>query len=793
MSLNKLNCSIVLLSFLVIQIGWSQIEGQVISEDELPIPGVSVFAKETSNGTYTDVDGKFVLQIPDGKYTLIISSVGFRTQYIDVIVTNNIKTLSIKLDKKVDELSEVLVVGKSLAQQKREEAINIDVLSAANIRTRSSSPQQLLNTTSGVKVRQAGGLGSDTQISINGLQGNAIRFFRDDIPLDYLGRAFDLSILPLDNIEQVEIYKGVLPVALGSDALGGGINIVQRNTTKDYLDVTASAGSFNTYKTTMNGMYSIPNSKISIGLTGYYINSENNFKNEAPIINQDTGNRSFEDVERFHDGIESIFFEVNGQIKNTSWADMLTFRASYFDLNKEEQNGVLLTNAFGEVTSSEKSKIVSVRYKKGFGKLETDVFAAYTERNNTLIDTTGNRYNFRGEVVQTNATGGELGPFKSNIHLDFDIVTARLYLAYPVSDALALFASHNYIGQDRIGTNPPGQTIPGTDIDPLTVPASYDRNISALGIDINAFDTHFKNTFSLKRYAINTKAAATFQGDGDPFETSDDQYGISNAIKWSFSSSTFLRSSYEYAIRIPEPDEFFGDGLFIQSNVLLEPERSHNVNLGFQANLDTKAKYNLSLNGFYRFQEGLIFLRPQVPFSRYENVDDAEVLGLETSFKGNIPNISILPGRLSFYANITYQDIRRVNTGTNAEAALEGSRVPNIPFFFTSLGFDYEQSSIFQRKDKLRFFSTYNYTHQFYLFGLPKSQEGGLFQDASVNSTLIIPEQHVVDAGISYKWGASNFWINLDVNNLLDADIFDEFRVPRPGINYTIRLRYLIN
>ncbi len=793
MSLNKLNYSIVLLGFLVIQTGWSQIEGRVVSEDELPIPGVSVFSKETSYGTYTDVDGKFLLQIPDGKYTLIISSVGFRTQYMDLVVTDSNKTLSIKLDKEVDELNEVLVVGKSLAQQKREEAITIDVLSAENIRTRSSSPQQLLNATSGVKVRQAGGLGSDMQISINGLQGNAIRFFRDDIPLDYLGRAFDLSILPLDNIEQVEIYKGVLPVALGSDALGGGINIVQRNTTKDYLDVTASAGSFNTYKTTMNGMYSVPNSKISIGLTGYYINSENNFKNEAPIVNQDTGNRSFEDVERFHDGIESIFFEVNGQVKNTSWADLLTFRASYFDLNKEEQNGVLLTNAFGEVASSEKSKIVSVRYKKGFGKLEADVFAAYTERNNTLIDTTGNRYNFRGEVVQTNATGGELGSFKSNIHLDFDIVTARLYLAYPVSDALVLFASHNYIGQERIGSNPPGQTIPGTDIDPLTVPASYDRNISALGIDMNAFDNRLKNTFSVKRYAINTKAAAAFQGDGAPFETSDDQYGISNAIKWSFSPSTFLRSSYEYAIRIPEPDEFFGDGLFIQSNVLLEPERSHNVNLGFQTNLDTKAKYSLGLNGFYRFQEGLIFLRPQVPFSRYENVDDAEVLGLETSFKGNVPNTSFLPGKLSFYANITYQDIRRVNTGTNAEAALEGSRVPNIPFFFTSLGFDYEQGSIFQRKDKLRFFSTYNYTHQFYLFGLPKSQEGGLFQDASVNSSLIIPEQHVIDAGISYKWGASNFWINLDVNNLLDADIFDEFRVPRPGINYTIRLRYLIN
>ena len=54
--------------------------------------------------------------------------------------------------------------------------------------------------------------------------------------------------------ERVEVYKGVLPVNLGADALGGAVNIVSRRDA-NYLDATYSFGSFNTHKVSVNGAY----------------------------------------------------------------------------------------------------------------------------------------------------------------------------------------------------------------------------------------------------------------------------------------------------------------------------------------------------------------------------------------------------------------------------------------------------------------------------------------------------------------------------------------------------------
>ena len=64
-----------------------------------------------------------------------------------------------------------------------------------------------MNRASGVKIREEGGVGSDFDLSINGLSGNSVRYFIDGIPLDSKGSYVTLANLPVNLIDRVEIYK----------------------------------------------------------------------------------------------------------------------------------------------------------------------------------------------------------------------------------------------------------------------------------------------------------------------------------------------------------------------------------------------------------------------------------------------------------------------------------------------------------------------------------------------------------------------------------------------------------
>ena len=75
------------------------------------------------------------------------------------------------------------------------------------------------------------------------------------MPLDTKGSGVSLANLPINIIDRIEIYKGVVPASLGTDALGGAINIITKQEKKDYLDVSYGIGSFHTHKADLNAQF----------------------------------------------------------------------------------------------------------------------------------------------------------------------------------------------------------------------------------------------------------------------------------------------------------------------------------------------------------------------------------------------------------------------------------------------------------------------------------------------------------------------------------------------------------
>lgn len=122
----------------------------------------------------------------------------------------------------------------------------VTVIEVGEASARRASVADLIEREAGVRVRSKGGLGAFSSVSIRGSSGSEVAVFLDGVPLNRAASgAVDLSQLPVDDLERVEIYRGMPPPELGGQALGGAINLVTRKGRHgDGWQVTAGGGSF---------------------------------------------------------------------------------------------------------------------------------------------------------------------------------------------------------------------------------------------------------------------------------------------------------------------------------------------------------------------------------------------------------------------------------------------------------------------------------------------------------------------------------------------------------------------
>ncbi len=103
----------------------------------------------------------------------------------------------------------------------------------------------VLETAAGLQVRRYGGLGAVALPSIRGSDASRVTVLIDGVPLtDARTGVLDLSTLPLDRFERVEIHRGGLPAHLGGPGGAGAVNLVTRDAGRGVSELTFSAGSF---------------------------------------------------------------------------------------------------------------------------------------------------------------------------------------------------------------------------------------------------------------------------------------------------------------------------------------------------------------------------------------------------------------------------------------------------------------------------------------------------------------------------------------------------------------------
>lgn len=778
------------------------IYGRITFENGKPVHGASIYIQEGKYSGESDDKGNFLIKMPKGhSYRVVISYVGTLQKTVDADLTNqqDVK-LEVTLTESFSKLNEVSVVGKNSVQKAKEQIIKAEIVDTKGSQQQATTLVEMMNRSAGIRIRQSGGLGADNNIMLNGFQGKSIKTFKDGIPTDYLGSSFNLSTLPVNMLEQVEVYKGVLPTHLGADALGGAVNLVSRLGTGQYIAGSYELGSFNTQRATINLFYRPAGGKWFTGLDAFYNYSENNYHVIAGVPNQETANVIPERVKLFHNAYKQWYAEAYGGWKDVSWADEFRIGLTAFHMNRENQFASLMERPFGAAYGKQNAPVIpTVRYKKSWldGKLSVDQFMVYSSIKNLLADTLSGSYDWYGKYHAPVNPGqrGEAGtPRLADIR--FTNFTSRTGVNYQLNDRHGLAFNFVWNDNSRKGSDPYGPVSPGENpVDLQSLPADYSKLVGTVGLNSAFFDQKLQNLAQVKYYHSNALGQEVNVSTGrlkDGTSTaSSTTFGLAEALKWNLSSGSFFRLSGEWATRLPEQSEILGNGSYALSNFNLKPERSINGNLGF--GYSNGNRYGIEVNSFYRVTKDLILSLPvNLIYSQSSNVEQVRGIGLET-------DVYVQPlNWLRLNGNFTYQDFRLHNVTDPTMHYLEGARLRNMPFFFANLGTTVKFANAMLKGDRLQAYWYFSYVHQYYLDYIPKDAEPGgllgLWGEAKIDAPNIIPKQTVHTAGLVWSPLQNHpLSVNLECKNMLDAAVYDNFRVQNAGRSFHIKLNYILN
>lgn len=133
------------------------LHGKVVTTDGAPADYATVQLKGTGYGCTTDEKGLFNLQVPEGRYTLMVSSVGYETVEREVDTAKG-GHIHIKIKPVVTSLDEVVVVSTGVNRVKRS-AFNAVAVDAKELQNTTKNLSEALAKAPGMKLRESGGVG----------------------------------------------------------------------------------------------------------------------------------------------------------------------------------------------------------------------------------------------------------------------------------------------------------------------------------------------------------------------------------------------------------------------------------------------------------------------------------------------------------------------------------------------------------------------------------------------------------------------------------------------------------
>ncbi|MFT3922257.1 MAG: TonB-dependent siderophore myxochelin receptor MxcH [Myxococcales bacterium] len=664
---------------------------------------------------------------------------------------------------------EVTVRGRSKAETARRSAEAVHVVETAQAQRQSADLGEVLARTQGVGVQRAGGLGSDTRFSLNGLTDDQVRFYLDGVPLEFTGYPFGIANVPVNLVERVEIYRGVVPIRFGADALGGAVNLVSDERVRGtHASGSYQLGSFGTQRLTASARHLHEPSGWFTRVNGFFDSADNNYPMNIEIADAQ-GRERLTRVYRFHDGYRAGGANLETGVVGKPWAERLLVRGFFTQYDKQIQHNLLMTfSPYGDVDLKELSGGATLRYENTFARGVTlNAVAGYARRLTHYRDLGDCVYDWFGQCLRMRPQPGErVGRAQDQLYEE-NGVYGRATLAWKLSTVHALRASLSPTltgrdGDERREVNPAAR-------DPLDVERHLYGLVSGLEYQSSLLGGRLENALFAKDYLQVLRSE-------DPLsnglirrqDRATHRFGWGDSLRYAWADWIYAKSSYEWATRLPRADEIFGNAFPVGPNLKLAPEVSHNVNLGLNVDArDTRAgQLRANVNGFLRKADDLIVLVGDEQTATYQNVYSARSLGVEAAAGWTSKREYV-----ALDGNVTYVDFRNTST-KGAFAENEGDRIPNRPYLFGNGSARLQTKNVVATRDQLSLAWTTRYVHGF-LRGWEGIGTNKLGVDAQLlHSLALIYEVRNEARALSFTG---------EVQNLTDQAAYDFYGVLRPG------------
>ncbi len=769
----------------------SEVIGILSASNNSPLASATITVQENNQKAQSDHQGRFVLKnIKYGTYNLIISAVGYRTEKQVIKINQPVVQLpKMQLQEALHAIDEVEIIGRSTVQEIQRQPFNVTAIDAKKLYNTTLDIGQALNRVSGVRLRESGGVGSNMSFSINGFSGNQVKLFLDGIPMDNFGSSFQLNNIPINFAERVEVYKGVVPVWLGGDALGGAVNIVTKNEPGKYLDASYSYGSFNTHKTTVNTGY-IAKNGLTFTLSAFQNYSDNDYWVNVRAYDFET-EKYFppQRRKRFHDAYRNETMVFNTGFSNKKYADQLLVGITLGQNKKEIQTGNTMEDVYGGRESLGNIVQPSLKYIKRnliYKGLDVSLNARYNFGEERSLDTVPRKFTWTGESRpknpnNPNAPGGENDLRDYRFKNNNGNMTANI--SYALNERHSLMINHLLTTFDRKGKD---HYFPDLMLNKL--PRKTTKNITGLGYRMSLLEKWDANLF-MKNYNQQGKFFKQISQDVyEDVQTTTNKIGYGLATSYFVNPSLQVKASYEKAVRLPENTELFGDAQDLSANTLLKPETSDNFNLGLSYTIKFHKEHQMIVDANYVYREAVDFIRQNIgPLTssgkreiKYANLRNVRNNSLDVSLKYFYKN------KFSIGGTMTYQNL--INTtqfepNQEVQSSIYKDRLPNMPYLYGNGDVTYYFHHVGRKNNTLTLGYNIQYIHEFFLtwpsLGTPSQR-------------YKIPEQISHDVNIVYSLASGKYNIAVECNNLTDATRYDNFEMQKPSRSFNLKFRYFI-
>lgn len=750
------------------------------AETGRPIEGASVAVKGTTKGSATDDEGRFFIDgLQTGHATIVASFLGYSKaeRKHNLVVGESI--IEFFLTPESTELSSVTVVGETEGQTEAKRVMNnvmpVTVITAKQIENRAGNLNEILARQAGVQIRLSGGLGSESRISVRGLEGKRVQIFLDGNPLNSPDGSLGINDLPVQIIERIEIYKGSVPAYLGGDGLGSAVNVVFRHHEVSYIDASYSRQSFDTQLASLILKKTFDKKGIEAGIGIFDTQTDNDYTMQSPY---QPGLK----IKRDHDQYHSLL--VGGSVRfHKWWFDEVEVEGAFVKNDRQIQ-GIQRNIQHVESRSNAGVAVLNL-IKKNFlsNKLGFRYNIILAKFDVKFIDTASYNYNWDGTRYPSMLGRGELGigpNLSRNVQQD---LRQRLNLDYRLSAKTTINLNNTSRYATLDPNDPLGNEYAGKNV--FNYPGTLKNSITGLTLEKRFLAERFLASAAVKHYynvvdGYNTNIYLT-NATPDKLNTVTNELGYNAGVRYNITQPFLVKASYERGVRLPNNTELFGDGVLITPSTALQPEIAHNYNAGlvYDRTNGKGKRLQIEANGFFMDVDHLIQLSGNGLTLGYVNYAKARIIGADFDFKYDVTQ-NIYASVNGTFQNLT--DKNRFIPGTDdVENPTYNLTIPNAPRLFFNWSVEFHKEGILGEHSRTRLIYDGAFVDKFsYGFNI------------SVYDNFFIPSYltHTISIEQSFKDG--RYIITGEVNNLTDQVVINNFNQPLPGRTFRIKLRYLL-